>query len=58
MSLPSKTMSFTDEIETQSHTLAVKKTLKGGDAMPQIIKPQPKQEQFLSSSADLVIYGG
>lgn len=26
--------------------------------MPRVIKPQPKQEQFLSSSADLVIYGG
>ena len=25
--------------------------------MPKI-RPQPKQEQFLSSSADLVIYGG
>ena len=33
------------------------KTSKGGDAMP-VIKPQPKQEQFLSSSADVVIYGG
>lgn len=31
---------------------------KGGDAMPKVIKPQPKQEEFLSSSADLVIYGG
>lgn len=27
--------------------------IKGGDAMPTVIKPQPKQEQFLSSSADL-----
>ncbi len=26
--------------------------------MPQIIRPQPKQEQFLSSPADIVIYGG
>lgn len=26
--------------------------------MARIIKPQPKQEQFLSSPADLVIYGG
>lgn len=26
--------------------------------MPTVIKPQPKQEQFLSSKADLVIYGG
>ena len=26
--------------------------------MATVIKPQPKQEQFLSSSADLVIYGG
>ena len=26
--------------------------------VPQIIKPQPKQEEFLSSPADLVIYGG
>ena len=29
---------------------------KEGDAM--IIRPQPKQEEFLSSPADLVIYGG
>lgn len=26
--------------------------------MPVVIKPQPKQEQFLSSPADIVIYGG
>ena len=26
--------------------------------MPQIIRPQPKQEQFLSNPADIVIYGG
>lgn len=31
---------------------------KGGDAMPSIIKPQPRQEQFLSSKADIVIFGG
>ena len=26
--------------------------------MPAVIRPQPKQEEFLSSSADIVIYGG
>ena len=26
--------------------------------MPVVIKPQPKQEQFLSSPADIVQYGG
>ena len=26
--------------------------------MPEIIRPQPKQEEFLSNPADLVIYGG
>lgn len=26
--------------------------------MPEIIKPQPKQEEFMRNSADLVIYGG
>ena len=26
--------------------------------MSVVISPQPKQEQFLSSSADVVIYGG
>lgn len=26
--------------------------------MPVVIKPQPKQEQFLSSPADIVVYGG
>ena len=26
--------------------------------MPKIIKPQPKQEEFLSNPADVVIYGG
>lgn len=26
--------------------------------MPEIIKPQPKQEEFLSNPADIVIYGG
>lgn len=26
--------------------------------MPEIIKPQPKQEEFLKNSADVVIYGG
>ena len=27
--------------------------------MPQmIIKPQPKQEEFLSNPADIIIYGG
>lgn len=27
-------------------------------SMPNIIKPQPRQEQFLSSIADIVIFGG
>lgn len=26
--------------------------------MPVVIRPQPKQEEFLSNSADLIIYGG
>lgn len=26
--------------------------------MPQVIRPQPKQEEFLSNPADIVIYGG
>lgn len=26
--------------------------------VPEVIRPQPKQEEFLSSSADIVIYGG
>jgi hypothetical protein len=26
--------------------------------MPEVIRPQPKQEEFLSNSADIVIYGG
>lgn len=26
--------------------------------MPKVIKPQPRQEQFLSSIADIVIFGG
>lgn len=26
--------------------------------MSTVIKPQPKQEQFLSSPADIVVYGG
>ena len=26
--------------------------------MPEVIKPQPKQEEFLKNPADIVIYGG
>lgn len=26
--------------------------------MPEVIRPQPKQEEFLSNSADIVVYGG
>lgn len=44
---------------TALFTLKKEKTRhRGGDAMPVVIKPQPKQEEFLSNSADLIIYGG